>query len=361
MHLFIYPEKDSTIYNDYTKQNTGNDEILEIQNSHVSMSLYSDSFYSRALVQFNIDWMSQSISDGTIGTEKFYLNLKLAYASEIINDPVYLYIYPISQSWVEGYGKRFDSPIRTDGVSWIYRDGEVTSSWAQSGSDYISSSAYEITASLFDDQNTFQEDGNYIYEISDVRADVTNIVRGWLSGSVTNNGFIIKRSNSEETDIKDRGKLCFYSMNSHTINTPSLEVVWDDSSYSTGSSTEVQLEDAFVYVKNLKDTYNNRSISRIRIGSREAYPTRSFASSNPYSLSKHLPSSSFYSIVDVASNETIIPFGDYSKLSCDSNGNYFNLRMDSFYPERKYKVEIKIISSSLEEIYDDNYTFKVVR
>jgi len=361
MHTFLYPSQDSTIYNDYVDQNSGKDEILEISKTFVSSSRLSEPYYSRALLKFDLNWISQSIEAGTIGSEKFYLNLKLAWGSDVVTNPTNLYIYPVSQSWVEGFGKRLDTTIRTTGTSWIYRDSEVTSSWNQSGADYISSSIYEVTASMFENENTFQENGNYIYELADIRADVTDIVKGWLSGSIENHGFIIKRSIDMEQDAIDRGKLNFYSMDSHTINIPKLEILWDDYSYNTGSSTEIDLDDAFVYVKNLHSVYNNRSKTRIRIGSREAYPTRSFATSNPYTISKHLPSESYYSIKDASTEETLIPFGGYSKISCDSNGNYFDMHMDGFFPERYYRIEIKSVSSSIEEFYDDNYKFKVVR
>ena len=43
-----------------------------------------------------------------------------------------------------------------------------------------------------------------------------------------------------------------------------------------------------------------------------------------------------YSIMDVATNETIIPFSDYTKLSCDSTSNYFIQWLDGFAPDRVY-------------------------
>ena len=61
------------------------------------------------------------------------------------------------------------------------------------------------------------------------------------------------------------------------------------------------------------------------------------------------------------------PFGTGSKVSCDSTGNYFNLRMDSFQSERHYDISIKVVSGSgtSEEIInyysDPAWSFKVVR
>ena len=37
----------------------------------------------------------------------------------------------------------------------------------------------------------------------------------------------------------------------------------------------------------------------------------------------------------------IVPFGTGSIVSCDTTGNYFNVWMNGFQPERYYKFEIK--------------------
>ena len=87
---------------------------------------------------------------------------------------------------------------------------------------------------------------------------------------------------------------------------------------------------------------------------------------------KYLPSGSqamgqgtYYSIVDASSEDVIVPFGTGSIVSCDSTGNYFNVWMDGFQPERFYRFQIKVVSGSGADqtsmIYDDDYTFKVVR
>ena len=39
--------------------------------------------------------------------------------------------------------------------------------------------------------------------------------------------------------------------------------------------------------------------------------------------------------------EIIVPFGDYTKLSCDSNGNYFKLNLTNWEYNRDYYIEIK--------------------
>ena len=72
--------------------------------------------------------------------------------------------------------------------------------------------------------------------------------------------------------------------------------------------------------------------------------------------------SGFYSIKDIVTDETIIPFGAYSSMSIDSEGNYFKQDLNTFQPNRVYKILLKInYDDGQEHIIDDDYTFKVVR
>ena len=74
-----------------------------------------------------------------------------------------------------------------------------------------------------------------------------------------------------------------------------------------------------------------------------------------------------YSIVDVATGETIVPFKDnqnnvYTYLSSDVTGSYFTQWMNTFQPNRVYKILLKLTTNDNQEyIYDDDFEFKVVR
>ena len=50
----------------------------------------------------------------------------------------------------------------------------------------------------------------------------------------------------------------------------------------------------------------------------------------------------------------------YTKISCDSGGNYFDLWLDQFEIDRRYKVVIKSVSGSITKVFDNDLTFKVV-
>lgn len=68
-------------------------------------------------------------------------------------------------------------------------------------------------------------------------------------------------------------------------------------------------------------------------------------------------------MVDHWTEEVIIPFSNGTKLSCDSNGNYFRIDMSSFMPERYYKVQVKseFEGGDVSKISDDGFIFKVLR
>lgn len=372
MHIFVSPNKDATLYSDEPTQNTGKDEILEIIKKPITaistslssptIAYVSSSILSRILISFDLNYISSLISNGTISNSpRFYLNMHICRV-EGQEEFSTLYIYPVQtgSAWVQGIGKRLDGVIREGGVSWTYKDGDLLDNWENEGGDFIDN--IPITASLWPNQNDFQESETYIYELADLRVDVSNIVYDWLSSSYDNNGFIIKRSNSEESNVKDYGIIQFYSSDTHTVYGPTLEVAWDDSSFATGTLTSSNVDDMFIYTKNLKAVYNNREKARINVGTRELFPSKSYADSNPYIQKKYLPSSSYYSIIDAHTAETIIPFDTSStKISCDANGNFFNLWMNGFQPERFYRLRIKVVSDISENIFDIPNNFKVVR
>ena len=74
--------------------------------------------------------------------------------------------------------------------------------------------------------------------------------------------------------------------------------------------------------------------------------------------------SSFYSITDAETDDVIVPFGTGSKLSCDSTGNYFNLDLQGYQPERYYTLRFRVVSGSgtadeTDQYFEEGFTFKV--
>jgi len=355
MYQILYPIKDSTIYSYRPLLNTGKDQLLEIS----KVVEQSDYNFSRILMQFDFAYISESISTGIIVNPKFYFQMYVTTANNQ-QDYTYLYLYPISSSWTEGTGTYDELVDAANGVTWDYNKRELTSLWNASGSDYLSE--YVITASMWETENVFQSTGIYKDSISDLNVDITDIVQLWLSGSINNNGFIIKRSDNEEIDIESYGSISFYSKDTHTIYSPRIVTMWDNSSFNTGLMSQIDINNAYVYTRNLKEKYNWKEKFRIYLGVRQQYPTSSFSVSDKMQLDKYIPSSSYYSIVDSLTGDIIIPFDDIgTKISCDERGNYISLTLDGFYPERFYTIKIKIINNDIETITTMPISFKVIK
>ena len=194
-----------------------------------------------------------------------------------------------------------------------------------------------------------------------IDVEVTDYVSEWIDGTRTNNGFIIKKSKTDENSTINFGKIKFFSTDTHTIYPPVLEVRWDDSSFETGSLEELSGDDLIVYVKNLQTEYKESSKGKIRVFGRERYPNRSFSTS-PLKTVKYLPTTSYYSVVDADTEQVIVPFDtNYTKLSCDSSGNYFNFWFNGLQPERFYKFIFRVDQGGNIRYYDDNFYFKVIR
>lgn len=151
-------------------------------------------------------------------------------------------------------------------------------------------------------------------------------------------------------------------MDTHTVYPPQLEFRWDDSVFDTGSSTYsiISEPDPVVSLGNNKQEFDQNSIQKFRVYARDRFPTRVFQTSSVYLTNKYLPTSSYYSLVDLNSGDTVFDFdNEYTKISADATSNYFTLYMDGLEPERYYKVLIKTVIDGSELILDDDYYFKV--
>jgi|TARA_B100001750_G_C15475730_1_gene582351 hypothetical protein len=242
--------------------------------------------------------------------------------------------------------------------------------------DTGSSGTYSDILTLGGGGVPYEASQSFNIDSEDVRMDVTNIVKAWLSQSIDNEGFIVKRrgnvgnsdSFSDENNTQRLGNFSFFSSDTHTKYPPTLEVVWDDSKWNAGSLsalTSTNLEDSVLYMKGLQPEYNQKSKVKFRVVGRERFPDKTYDTTPSNLTVKTLPpSSSYYSILDAETNDVIVPFGSGSQLSCDSSGNYFTLWMDGYQPERYYKIEYRIQSGSgtdeeLNQYYDEGFTFKV--
>lgn len=350
MYYFVTASKDSTIYLQQPGQNTGRDEILEI--SKIYYGNLKD--ISRSLIKFDTSPLSQSIATGEVTMSSAELILTECESSEIANEYT-LYAYPVSQSWDVGIGTRFDT-ITTDGVSWNTR--KTSTNWLVGSASLESSGSYNGKGGMWYTGSVASQVFND--ESSDIIMDVSQSLSSWIGGSIPNEGFILKHDSSKENDTVDYGQLKFFSRETNTIYQPKVRIGWDDSIFVTGSLTALTADDIHITFKRLKTRYKVGSKPEIRVFGREKYPLKTYANEYAYTDVYYLPNSSYYQVKDRITDEVIVPFGDYTKLSCDSNGNYFKLNLTNWEYNRDYYIEIKIDRDGVIEYFEDkDLTFTI--
>ena len=359
----IFPEKSATIYSFYPTLNTGLDEILELSTYY---SINGTDEVSRTLVKFPTNQISDIITN-KVGTSSFdaYLKLYLANASSIpLNYTIFA--HPIAADWNQGTGRLGNSPATTDGVSWEFTNESGSNSWIQGNFPTGVTGSYSTnvgggtwwTASSYSSSQSFTNSTS-----KDIELRVSGSVKAWYSGSITNYGFILKHSSSIEFTTQSKFETKYFSNNTHTIYPPCLEIRWNDFVYNTGSLSVISNDLFIPSLGNNKGEFQQDSVQRFRINVRDKFPARAFQTSSVYLSNKVLPTSSYWSIKDLDTEEIVVDYDTtYTKISCDPSGSYFNVYMNGLEPERYYKLLFKSVLSNGEVIvFDENYYFKVVR
>lgn len=358
INLF-YPIKDSTLYEKKSDSNTGMDSILELQHLKEGNKKYN----SRIVLKFDQTEINTLISKYNITSASYHLNL---YTAKIEESPIEvgLDILPISGAWENGTGNTNDNVAIKNGTSWIWRDFSGSIKWVTSESNSSSYKYNEVTGG-----GTWYTESQYLvtHSITNLKSDLTvnvsSIFNAYNANTIQNDGILLKYNSASEASNYNIYSYNFFANESNTIYSPKLRVIWDDSSYITGSLSLINSDKEFVVYSRIKEIYNQNEKAKIRIYVRPKFIEKTYATESQYLINYRLPTSSYYEIRDTVTDDIIIPFDETgSKLSCDSSGNYFNLFMDNFQPERFYKILIKVKFGIFDEyILDDNIYFKVVR
>ena len=388
-YYFIFPEKDTTLYShpDRINMNTGGDEILElVEEKATTGEIY---YTSRILIKFKNSDIRDVIKNKLTGDAKnitpntCQISLKL-YSTEhkqLANDHI-IEAFPLSQSFAEGTQRYDGNPPTTttgsfqaaNGATWVHRTESTGSSWVTSNFSGGSTGSYSLqagggvwyTGSAFRGEDSFFESDDL-----DIDIDVTSIIQKFSASfyqdasyptGIPNNGFIIKKPSLIEEDGFGYGELSYFSTNTHTIYPPQLCFKWDDSSYSTSGGTVLSSGDIFLSLYNNKSEFQRKSKQRFRLTVRKRYPDRTFVTSSNFLNLNYLPETSYYSVRDAETDEVVIPFDtEYTKLSADNDGMYFDLFMEGFQPERYYKLMFRVDNNDGINIYDEDYFFKIIR
>lgn len=361
----IFPDRDATLYSAHPNMNTGDDAILEVSN--LNPATQNSPRVARALVDFhqeeiqNIIDTKISSSIGGLTDWKVYLKLYLAEARGL-NQEHKIEVRLISGSWQNGSGQYLDKPQSTNGVSWNWKNYSGSEAWNTPGGDLrVTETEGQFTQS-FDSRN-IRDINIEVKDLVDVLRGEDAIVQYGNLIAVGQDTFMVKLSGSAEfkSGSEHQPQLKFFSVDTNTIYPPQLEFRWNDFEYETGSLDEINTSDVFLSIDNNPGTFYSESVNRFRVNVRPEYPVRTFKTSSVHTTNHYLPTSSYYAIKDLDTNEYVVDFDkSYTKISCDSKGNYFDVYMNGLQPERYYKILLQTTISGSTIVKDEDYIFKVI-
>lgn len=345
----IFPEKDATVYSLIPALNTGLDAILELSKS------------ARTVIQFPQNQLESIINSKVTGSFSASLQMYLADA-ENVSDTYTVEVFPIYQEWSMGLGLYGQEPNETEGVSWT--NAKTSSSWQTIGlpTGVVTSSHSSVPqggGNWYTSSTAVASFG--VYDIKDIDLDITDAVKSWHSGSIPNNGLVLKVSGSTEFDMTSTFNLNYFSRDTSTIYPPSLNIKWDDSVFNPVSQSFIcSNANINVSLQNTPQSFDQDSVHKVRVSVRDKYPERNFITGSLATQLKYLPSSSYWSLVDYKTKDVVVDFdSNYTKISADSLGNYFNLHMNGLEPFRYYQVLIKTTISNETVVLKDDLIFKV--
>ena len=364
----LFPEKDAFIFSESPDANAGLDEILEI-GGYQDTSGTGET--SRILVQFSSEEMQDVINnlvDNSTYTAS--LGMYLADAYQIpVNTSIYAYPIYSTEEWDNGTGKYGDVPVNSSGVTWNnIKAGNnlpwtvgnfptgVTGSYVE-GKEGGGAWYFEVSSSSVEAiQN------NPVKSTYDINLDVTEAIQSWNRGDIMNNGFILKIDKELEFNTTASIRLKYFGADTNTIYPPHLDIKWDDSIYSSADLPILLNNNISLTVLNNKGNYSESEKQRFRLAAKPKYPARTFTTSSIYLQNYALPSSTYWGLKDENTEEMVIDFdSNYTRVSCDSQGNYFDVYMNGLQPERYYRILIKSDIDGTTSVIDNGNIFKVVR
>ena len=365
----IFPEKDTFIFTEYPTSNAGKDEIIEV-GGYPNLQQVGQT--SRVLVKF-ADSEIDNVINNKIGSDNFSssLHIYLADASEIPTEfSIYSYpIYTNSSDWENGTGKYGDNPLNKTGVSWRYERADESNAWLQAGfPNFITASflpSQQGGGTWYTSSNGENMEFSQSYNLNstyDLNINVTPAIKQIYNNTLQNKGFIVKLQDNLEYNSTGSIRLKYFGADTNTIYPPYLQLAWDDSSYNQGTLPLLATDLATINITNNRGEYPDIGKQRFRVAARPQYPARAFTTSSVYLNNSALPSASYWGLRDENTEEMVIDFNtDFTKISCDSNGPFFDIYMDGLQPERYYRILIKTDLDTSTTVRDNDNIFKVVR
>lgn len=166
---------------------------------------------SRLLFKFDI---ASILADTEIPTSSatYYLRLYNVTHDSTLPKDFILVTHPVTKSWVEGDGLDCDNFCDTGSANWL--SASSGESWEHTGSDFNTTYAYSQT---------------FVNGYEDLEIDITNLVSVWKSGTLGNNGLIVKLTSSQEYTSQSYYKKSFSMRGTqYWFSRPCIEIRWQD-------------------------------------------------------------------------------------------------------------------------------------
>ena len=123
----------------------------------------------------------------------------------------------------------------------------------------------------------------------------------------------------------------------------------------------INTPDIFMSLDNNQGVFYSESINNFRLNVRPEFPVRTFETSSIDTLNYALPSSSYYAIKDLDTNEFVVEFDkEFTQISCDPTGSFFKVYMNGLEPERYYQILVQTEIQGHPIVMDENYYFNVI-
>jgi len=334
--------KDNTITNAFkenlitpaTDSNMGASDILEVFSIYGQASTSSVE-RARSILEFDISQISADRSSGKLpssGSVNFVLRLSNAEHSFTTPSSFTLSVHALSSSWSEGIGLDMETYKDTGASNWVSRS--LGTLWSTPGGDIL--------------EGEYFKDKAFDSGIEDLEVDVSNIVEAWLTGTLSNNGFLVKLSGSNEDGTLERSyytKKFFARGSQYFFKRPTIEARWDSSSLDTGSLPDpyVRADEYIFKITNFKSSYKTYENITFKVNTRKKdwQPNIYTVASNTAPID--LVDESFYKIRRVADNYTVVDYStgstpSYTKLSYNATGSYFDFDMSNLEPNYLYEI-----------------------
>ena len=409
MIKFIYPTQSCTLYSNYDVLNTGADEILEVASEFTPTN---GPMISRSLLLFS----NERILSDFKTTNRYILNLKTVQNVELESN-VELEIYPISEKWDAGKGRFSDTELLYPGASWLYKT-ENKDTWTTTTPREYDSGGGSWYDKFYDNELDEESMLDFKFKFgtstSDVKVDITQLVSFWNMSAIDNNGIVLK---FKDDTSKRCGNAKFFSANTNTIYRPYIEVgeydykfepyvittttkptseLLDSGSLDSGSLdsgsldsgsldsgsldsgsleesvnettqtkslesglVELKQKDLHIFIENIKESYPKDGVEKMSVGVREINPKKTFSNRMRYTSRNVTSLNMFFSVLDAETEEVVIDFSEFTKISCDTTGHYFNFEFGCLARGRLYKFILKLEYEGIRKKYDNKLTFMI--